>query len=89
MTDVQRLEEAIQAFSDRRGDLLQRIEAFDRALDLYRGPLLPNSNALLVVEWRQRLAASLMAKGTAFLKALAQLDAAKATPRWHWLAKLV
>jgi hypothetical protein len=32
---------------------------------------------------------SLMAKGTVFLKALAQQDAAKVAPRRHGLAKLV
>jgi hypothetical protein len=88
MTDVQRLEEAIQAFSDGRSDLRQRIAAFDRALDLYHGALLPNSDARLVEERRETLAASLTAKGTAFLQELAQKDAAKATRRRRRLAKL-
>ena len=88
MTDIQRLEEAIQDFSDRSNDLKQRIAAFDRALDLYRGPLLPESNARLVKERRKSLAASLRTKGTAFLKTLAQQDAAKAAPRRDRLATL-
>ena len=88
ITDIQRFEEAIQAFSDGRADLPKRVAAFDRALDLYRGPLLPGSNSRLVEQRRERLAASLKAKGTAFLKVLAQSDAAEATPRRHRLATL-
>ncbi len=88
MTDIQRLEEAMQEFSDRGGRLEQRIAAFDRALDLYRGPLLPHSEARLVKERRETLATSLRTKGSAFLKTLAAQDAAKATPRYNRLAML-
>jgi tetratricopeptide (TPR) repeat protein len=89
MTDVQRLEEAIAAFSDSRNGLPQRIAAFDHALDLYRGPLLPDSTSRLVGERRETIAAELKAKGTAFLKTLARQNGAKATSRRHRLAKLI
>jgi len=88
MTDIQRLEEAINDFYDRGNDLKQRSAAFDRAINLYRGPLLPQSDGRLVKERRRSLAASLKAKGTAFLKTLAEQDAAKAAPRRDRLAKL-
>jgi LuxR family transcriptional regulator, maltose regulon positive regulatory protein len=89
MTDVQRLEESIRAFSDRRRDLSQRVAAFDSALRLYRGPILPGSESRLVTESRERIAAHLKAMGTAFLRGLARQDATKAALRRRRLAKLV
>ena len=89
ITDVQRLEDAVEAFSDGRIDLASRTAAFDYALNLYRGPLLPDCNARLVEERRESIAATLKASGTAFLTVLAQQDGAEATPRRHRLARLV
>jgi LuxR family transcriptional regulator, maltose regulon positive regulatory protein len=89
MTDVQRLEEAIQAFSDRRNALPQRIAAFDSAIRLYQGPILPDSESRLIAESREQLAAHLKVMGTAFLRALARQDATKAALRRRRLAKLV
>ena len=89
MTDIQRLEESIHAFSDRRNVLPHRIAAFDSAIRHYRGPILPDAESRLVAEGRERLAAHLKAMGTAFLRALARQDATKAALRRRRLAKLV
>jgi LuxR family maltose regulon positive regulatory protein len=89
MTDVQRLNEAIAIMADRGTVLSDRIVAFDLALDLYRGPLLPDVDSDLVFDYRNELAKQLKTKATGFLKVLGQSDAAQAEKRYSRLTKLL
>ncbi len=74
ITDVRRLKAAMAALADENRGHRERLEAFDIALELYRGPLLPGVSAKHVVALRSDLAARLASEGAAFLDALSRLD---------------
>jgi hypothetical protein len=75
ITDVVRLEGAMQTFSDTQRDVFERVAAFDRAIELYRGPLLPGVAALHIVSRREDLADRLLSAAKIFLDTIAQSSA--------------
>ncbi|MGO1075157.1 hypothetical protein [Inquilinus sp. CA228] len=77
-TDVARLRAALAAMQDPAADMAARLAAFDLALGLVRGPLLPGIRLPPVAEARDRQRALLAAAGTGLLLAQDPADPAMA-----------
>ena len=56
ITDIRRLHELIRVFSDARRHRDERKAAFDQAIELYRGPLLPGSMQARIAALRDDIA---------------------------------
>jgi LuxR family maltose regulon positive regulatory protein len=77
-TDVTRLRAALSALQDPAAGAAARLAAFDLAIGLVRGPLLPGIRLLPIVEARDRLQARLAAAGAELLLAQDPADPATA-----------
>jgi ATP/maltotriose-dependent transcriptional regulator MalT len=77
-TDVARLRATLAAVQDPAADMAARLAAFDLAIGLVRGPLLPGIRLPPVAEARDRLHALLAAAGTELLLAQDPADPATA-----------
>jgi LuxR family transcriptional regulator, maltose regulon positive regulatory protein len=71
ITDTHRLEEMIRVFSDARRDRDERKAAFDRAIQLYRGPLLPGATQARIAALRDDIAKRFKRQGERYLDAIA------------------
>lgn len=77
-TDLGRLRAALQRVQDETLAVPDRLAAFDRALRLYQGPLLPGVDTAAVVVERERLAALLAMEGLGVLLPLDPTDLGRA-----------
>jgi DNA-binding SARP family transcriptional activator len=75
-TDLAALRAALARLRHPRLAPAARLAAFDQALRLYRGPLLPGIDLIYVAEERQRLAETIFNKALAFLMTLDPADPA-------------
>jgi DNA-binding SARP family transcriptional activator len=73
-TDLGRLRDALRRLGDETLPTTDRMAAFDLALQLYQGPLLPGIATAPVVLERQRQLASLASEGLGFLATLDPAD---------------
>jgi ATP/maltotriose-dependent transcriptional regulator MalT len=73
-TDLGRLRDALRRLGDETLSTTDRLAAFDLALQLYQGPLLPGIAMAPVVLERQRQLALLASEGLGFLLTLAPTD---------------
>lgn len=77
-TDINRLRASLRHVQDETLATPERLAAFDHALQLYRGPLLPGVDMSIVAPERERMAALLAMEGLGFLLTLDPTDLARA-----------